>query len=161
MPFRDRRETDRRGKKSMSRVWRPRNSCRQSPASKPLLEHECRAHGGLRRDNGRVHEDRERDPSATKCRPQCAAVAHVKLQGGKARTLRDVGWFGPKVAAKRSRIHDLDVPLRGRDADTTRRRMQVAHARERGEENVMVGWILRDQDSTRDATCGVGMLLKR
>src|SRR6476646_540308 len=103
----------------MSRVWRPRNSCRQSPASKPLLEHECRAHGGLRRDNGRVHEDRERDPSATKCRPQCAAVAHVKLQGGKARTLR------------------------GRDADAARRRMQIAHASERGEENVMVGWILR------------------
>src|SRR3954449_12642729 len=39
--------------------------------------------------------------------------------------------------------------------------MQVAHARERGEENVMVSWILRDQNNTRDATRGVGMLLKR
>src|SRR6476660_8143240 len=145
----------------MSRVWRPRNSCRQSPASKPLLEHECRAHGGLQRDNGRVHADRERDPSATKCRPQCAAVAHVKLQGGKARTLRDVGWFGPKVAAKRSRIHDLDVPLRGRDADAARRRMQIAEASESVEENEMVSEILRYETNGRDATRGVGMLLKR
>ena len=83
-------------------------------------------------------------PPPLKRRSQRTAVAHVKLQGSKARTLRDVGRFGPEVAAKRSRIHDLDVPLRGRDADAARRRMQVAHAGERGEENVMVGWILRD-----------------
>src|SRR4051794_5141108 len=145
----------------MSRVWRPRNSCRQSSASEPLLEHERRAHGGLRPDNGRVHADRERDPSATKRCSQRTAVAYVKLQGGKARTLRDVGRFGPKVAAKRRRTHDLDVPLRGRDVDAARRRMQVAHASERGEENVMVGRIFRDQNNTRDATRGVGMLLKR
>src|SRR6476469_6307960 len=145
----------------MSRVWRQRNSCRQPPASKPLLEHKCRAHGGLRGDNGRVHADREREPSATKCRSQRTAVAHVKLQGGKARTLRDVRRLGPEMTSKGSGIHHFDVSARGRSADAARRRVQIAHARELGEENVMVGRILRDQNNTRNPARSVGMLLKR
>ena len=77
------------------------------------------------------------------------AVRLGKSQGGSI----------PKWLRK-APVHHLDLSARGRSADPARRGVQIAHAGERREENMMVARILRDQDDARNPTRHIGMLLK-
>src|SRR5262245_37669023 len=65
------------------------------------------------------------------------------------------------MAAESCRVHHLDVAPRRRGSDAARGGVQVAHAGECGQKDVMVARVVRDQNYPLDGACRIGMLLER
>ena len=98
------------------------------PAAPPAVRH------------GAARQCRSADASAS----ACAISATAKRMRVERHPLAVHRRRNAELIAKRHRLHDLDIAILGARLDADRTRMQVAHAGEGLQEDVMVGRIFGD-----------------
>ena len=145
-------------------LFRPR-PCRAAPAGSTLfgaLRISGLRHGRHPAARSAVRHGAARQFRVCRCRAStCAISATAKRSALSVIPSPLHVRRNAELIAKRDRLHDLDIAILGARRDADRTRMQVAHAGEGFQEDVMVGRIFGDHRHAGHGLRAVGMGLKR
>src|SRR5262249_34906943 len=121
----------------------------RSTAEIGTLEYDGCTERGRRSNDRLAHVLGERDSASFQHAMKRVTLAHRKAHGGKPRARCAIGRIDAEARPEGGRIHDPDVAARRRRSEHARARVQLPLASESGEENMMVGRVLRDQHCAR------------